>query len=419
MIMRYSIFMKLKTEDIIKYAFVGIFAAIAVYFWPGYQKTMVLNNDPGKSVMAEINDLSPSAPLSLIIEPDQGIGPVIEAIKHASKSIDLIMYVLDDSDVEEALIDAQSRGIEVRVILDNSYHFGTKPNLPAYNYLRAHGVAVEFAKKYFPITHQKTLIIDNAFAIIMTFNLTPRYYPSGRDFAVIDNDARDVKAIEAAFSWDWQGLEKPAENGNDLVWSPGSSDMLLALINSASKSLDIYNEEMADKRITKAIEVAAARGVDVRVLMTYAIGWKAVFLELATFGVNVRTYASTASLYIHAKVLIIDGNKAFVGSENFSMQSLDANRELGILIARPEIISSLTNTFNDDWLSARPLGSVTGQIKKQSSSSESAAVIKLTSSGICHKPNNALYNRIIHYTAYTNLEDCLAHGGRSSANIKN
>ncbi len=346
--------LELETEDIVKYSLIGIFAAVAVYFWPSYQKAIPLNNDPGKSGLAEIADISTQAPLSLITEPDQGVAPIIEAIHNAGKSVDLVIYNLSDQNVEDALVEAETHGITVRVIMDNSSHFGRQPNQSAYDYLSAHGVAVMWAKNYFPLTHQKTLVIDNTRAIIMTFNLTPKYYASSRDFAIVDDNTSDIKAIEAAFDWDWQGIKRTAENGDDLVWSPGSFGTLLALINSASSSLDIYNEEMADERITQTLEKAAARGVKVRIAMTYATQWKQAFLELVAAGADIKTYASTAPFYIHAKVIIADSAKAFVGSENFSRQSLDANRELGILISRPEIISSLENTFNADRASARP-----------------------------------------------------------------
>ncbi|HEV8666601.1 MAG TPA: phospholipase D-like domain-containing protein [Candidatus Paceibacterota bacterium] len=138
------------------------------------------------------------------------------------------------------------------------------------------------------------------------------------------------------------------------MWSPNSADTLIALISSATSTLEVYNEEMADPRIEAALTAAAARGVAVRVDMTYATNWKAALQSLAAAGVTVRTYASSAKFYIHAKVIVADGSEAFVGSENFSAQSLDSNRELGILIRRPDILQSLETTFDADWAGSRP-----------------------------------------------------------------
>lgn len=299
-------------------------------------------------------DISPQAPLSLVTEPDDGVDVITQDIQNATTSVDLVMYELEDPQVEQALAQAKNRGVTVRVLLDNLSSFGRHPNQDAFNFLQSHTVPVEWSPSTFPLTHQKALIVDGAEATIMTFNLTPQYYGGSRDFAVVDDDPVDISAIEAAFNSDWKHENTPAPAGDDLVWSPGSANTLLDLIQSASSTLDIYNEEMADPRIIDALEAAAARGVEVRVDMSYATNWKSAFQELTSSGVEVRTYASSAKFYIHAKVIIADDTEAFIGSENFSGQSLNSNRELGILIERPDIIDSLETTFEKDWTGSRP-----------------------------------------------------------------
>jgi phosphatidylserine/phosphatidylglycerophosphate/cardiolipin synthase-like enzyme len=226
------------------------------------------------------------------------------------------------------------------------------------------------------LTHEKSLVVDGDRALIMTFNLTSKYYATGRDFGIVDGNTHDVAAMERTFGDDWKGSDgdtnaaadssnasvggNNGDTGADLVWSPGAEPALLALISGAQKSLYIYNEEMADMDVTKALIDAADRGVAVYVDMTGADEWKLDFAELATAGVHVRTYADDASapLYIHAKMIVADaGNtsaRAFVGSENFSAVSLGENRELGITISDPTIINSLMKTFVADWHGATP-----------------------------------------------------------------
>jgi phosphatidylserine/phosphatidylglycerophosphate/cardiolipin synthase-like enzyme len=316
------------------------------------------------------NIASAGGALSLITEPDDGIAPVLKMIDDASTSVDLVMYELDDAQVEAALAADERRGVVVRVLLSAGYDGASSTvNGPAYNFLLAHGVAVRWSPSYFSLTHEKSLVVDSARALIMTFNLTSKYYATGRDFGIIDGDARDVAAMERTFGDDWRGSgvndsERASLGGNngdagdDLVWSPGSEDALIDLISSAQKSLYIYNEEMADMDVTKALIDAAERGVAVSVVMTGADEWKWDFAELATAGVHVRTYADDASapLYIHAKVIVADAGsasaRAFVGSENFSAASLGENRELGIMVSDPMIIESLMKTFSADWRNA-------------------------------------------------------------------
>ena len=305
---------------------------------------------------------APSGTLSLMTEPDDGIAPVLNMISSASKSVDLVMYELDDRQVEAALAADVRRGVAVRVILSAGYDGASSTeNTAAYDFLAASGVPVRWSPPYFSLTHEKSLVADGDRALIMTFNLTAQYYSTSRDFGVVDNDQNDVDAIEKTFAADWEGDGvavggNNGDRGDDLLWSPGSARALLTLINGARASLSIYNEEMADGDVVKALIDAAERGVQVYVDMTDAAEWQWQFRELTTGGVHVRTYADTptAPLYIHAKVVIADGARAFVGSENFSMTSLDDNRELGIITSDPAVVPSLTRTFTDDWRGATP-----------------------------------------------------------------
>jgi len=297
---------------------------------------------------------APAGTLSLITEPEDGTATVLALIKNARSSIDVVMYEFQDKVIADALITAEKRGVTVRVILDQGY-FGKeeKMNEPSYAYLASSGVPVHWAPNYFALTHQKTLIVDGQEALIMTFNLTPQYYATGRDFGVVDTDANDVGAIEDTFTADWNSQKIIPDNGDDLVWSPNSAPDTLMIINSARKELDIYNEEMADSRVVDALILAEQRGVDVKVVMTYATAWKPAFAELKSAGVQLHLFHGEKGVYIHAKMILADDSTAFLGSENFSHTSLDQNRELGIFLSDPSIISSLVSTFSTDWQNAK------------------------------------------------------------------
>jgi phosphatidylserine/phosphatidylglycerophosphate/cardiolipin synthase-like enzyme len=188
----------------------------------------------------------------------------------------------------------------------------------------------------------------------MTFNLTPQYYGADRDFGVVDEDQKDVVAIETAFNDDWQGIKDTTSAGDDLVWSPGADTEILSLINNSRKSLYIENEEMADTAIINALIAAARRGVNVELVMTYSGDWTANFTKLSAAGVDIRTYAADAPLYIHAKLILSDGISALIGSQNFSASSLKYNRELGIILSDSNLLNSLQTTFQNDWIGATP-----------------------------------------------------------------
>jgi phosphatidylserine/phosphatidylglycerophosphate/cardiolipin synthase-like enzyme len=307
------------------------------------------------SPTATIRNLADSGPsissaLSLIIEPQAGIAPVLRAIRGARRLVELVMYEDEDGQVDAALAAARARGVNVRVLLNGGYTLAD--NRPAYRYLETHRVAVRWTPSYFALTHQKSLVVDGR-AYILTFNLTPRYYASDRDFGVVDINTVDVAAIERTFAADWTRTKIAAPAGRDLIWSPGSQQALISLIESARGSLDIYNEEMDSGPIEGALESASRRGVDVRVVMTYDSDWRDAFERLTAAGVHVRTFASDAPLYIHAK-MILTPRRAFIGSENFSYTSLQLNRELGIMFTTPTLIRSLSATFDRDYAQASP-----------------------------------------------------------------
>ena len=293
--------------------------------------------------------------LTLYTEPEAGTAPVISRIQNAKKSVDIVIYTLKDKTVEAALAQAEARGVAVRVILNGGYK-GTEPpskkSTATFDRLEAAGVPVRWSHNYFDLTHQKTLVVDGAEALILTGNLDKTYYKKDRDFWVGDADPKDVAAIEAVFVSDWNGEKKPAEDGTGLIWSPGSEGELVALIGSAKNSLLIYNEEMKDVAIEDALEKAARRGVQVQVVMSMDAGWLSAFTALTSAGVHIRTFGPKAAVYIHAKMIVSDGKLAFLGSENFSDGSLKDNRELGLLFSKKSLVDMLKAQFQRDWAQA-------------------------------------------------------------------
>ena len=226
---------------------------------------------------------------TLVVEPGQGMGAFYQAIAGAQHSLDLVMYELEDSIAVDDLIQAEKRGVSVRVILDQAY--AKSENQAAYAALLAGGVDVHWSSTQVDITHQKTLTVDSSKALIMTGNLTAQYYASTRDFMVTDTDPRDVAAIDAVFDADFASTAIQPSSGDDLVWSPGSEPALAALIQGARKQLLVENEEMSDQDIVTALEAAAERGVDVEVCMTDSSSWSSEFSALTRAGVRVYTVA--------------------------------------------------------------------------------------------------------------------------------
>jgi phosphatidylserine/phosphatidylglycerophosphate/cardiolipin synthase-like enzyme len=67
----------------------------------------------------------------------------------------------------------------------------------------------------------------------------------------------------------------------------------------------------------------------------------------------VTGYSSSTGFYVHAKAIVADygtsAAKVFLGSENFSDNSLNHNRELGLIINDPAVLSGVESTFTADF----------------------------------------------------------------------
>jgi phosphatidylserine/phosphatidylglycerophosphate/cardiolipin synthase-like enzyme len=287
-----------------------------------------------------------------VTEPRAGFSVVYRLIGAARHSIDVTMYEFADTTATRALAAAARRGVKVRVILDRRHE---SLNSAAYRYLTSHRVKVVWSSSRFEYTHQKTLVFDQSKAIVMSANLTSRYYKTSRDFLVIDSARADVAAIVAVFNADFRHRQIRPGDGRDLVWSPTDSQrQILGLIDRARKSLRIYSEEMAYTTVDNALIRAAKHGVDVRVCGENTGGeYDAVFARLARAGVHISYYSSYSGFYIHGKVVEADygtdHGRSFIGSENFSETSLDRNRELGLITSSPAILASIARTFAGDF----------------------------------------------------------------------
>ncbi len=289
---------------------------------------------------------------TLVVEPDAGFSAVYRLIGTARHSIEMTMYELADQTAEQDLAAAARRGVAVRVILDRRE---TTHDSDAQKYLSSHGVKVVWSSSSFDYTHQKTMVVDKSAAMIMSANLTSRYYATSRDFLVTDTNAADIAAIVRVFNADFAHKAIKPGDGHDLVWSPTDSQrQMIGVINGASKSLRIYNEEMGDTDVDKALISAARRGVDVMICVeNQDHHYDSVFAELAHAGVHVAYFSSSDGFYIHAKVIEADyGTKharVFIGSENFSNTSLNFNRELGLIVSTPTIMSAISRSFAADF----------------------------------------------------------------------
>jgi hypothetical protein len=288
---------------------------------------------------------------TLLTLPDQGENAIYNFVNTATSSINVTIYELKDTTLENDLVAKEKAGVTVRVILDQAQK---SYDTAAYNLLTAGGVGVVWSSTAFTYTHQKTITVNNNESYISTGNFDTTYYATSRDWGVFDTDATDVAAIVAVFNADYVHSSITPSDGDDLVWSPTDSQThLLALINGAQHTLDIEQEEFSDTTLVNAIVAAEKRGVTVRVVIEDPSSYTSELNKVTAAGGKYTGYSSSTGFYIHGKTVIADYGtstaKAFVGSENFSSNSLNDNRELGLITTDSGVLSGLETSFNGDF----------------------------------------------------------------------
>ena len=332
------------------------------------------------------------------IQPEDGISAVTDFIDAARESVDIAVYQMDPSysPLIEALTRAKDRGVRVRILLSGTIYppGSTNDNPRDVEILRDQGFEAELSRPDVSFSHWKLLIIDagtdTGKALICDFNLEagyfgldPQYPDEGdtRGMAVLDTDPADVDMIARTFDADWPPYKPwPANDRPNLVWSPSNStcdstscasayplepagnsrDVMLSLIGNSRESLDIYAQALAEpSQLLTPLLDAANRGVKVRIVGNDGGINTDALAKLKEAGAEVVINPTDPGgdgrvMYIHTKTIVADAGTpeaiAYVGSINpFLDESIDTERELGVLLTDPASIERILLIFDRDF----------------------------------------------------------------------
>ena len=322
-----------------------------------------------------VGDASPSSsalpapPLSIVVEPDgSGVAePLLFALASATVAVHVEMYLLTNDTYVRALETAYSNGIDVEVVLNQTFPGGTSSdntNESSYATLSAAGVPVTWAPTdtgFDSYTHEKAVIIDpgtaNAQVWIMTMNLDYAGPTSNREYLAKDTDPDDVNEAETIFAADFAGESVTPSGALVVAPSPANDAVasIVSLIASATTSIDLEAEELDSAglagQVVGALTTASANGVAVRVVLEDSSSEEqaSAVRGLVAAGASVVGYAYGDGLDIHAKAIVVDTARAYVGSENITGGSLGYNRELGVIFSDPASVSAVDNAILDDF----------------------------------------------------------------------
>ncbi len=311
-----------------------------------------LPRDGGRDASGQPPPCQPIAPRETA--PEVWVGPeglrarVEDFIDGARSSLWVGVYELNDPPLIEALGRAAERGVRVRVLLDGR----RDANARAREELPARGVRVEARADPFPYYHLKVLVRDEAEALVGSANLNGYSMSSERNHVAMVRDHFDVQDLMQLLRLDAAG---DAPSGMDrctrLVLSPlNARERLMALIGSARERLNLQQLSLSDEAVRELLARRAAQGVQVRVILAdpaWIEGNAEAMAWLSARGVSVRILRALEN---HAKLILVDGVRAYVGSHNLSWTSIERNREVGLVLTRPEAIEPLQDAFDTDWM---------------------------------------------------------------------
>lgn len=280
--------------------------------------------------------------MKLMVQPDAGISPLVDAIKRAKKSVDIAIFRFDLREVEKALTTAVAGPVHVRALIAHTNKGGEKGLRKLEQRLLEAGVTVSRTADDLIRYHGKYAIIDGSVLWVLGFNTTRLDVFGSRSFGVIITEPKLVKEAVALFEAD-TNKDPFKSRVPDLVVSPENArERLRTLIKSAKKELAIYDPKISDGPMLRLLLDRAKNGVDVRVLG-----------KVTLRGKGLRA-AKLDKLRLHVRAIVRDGQEVFIGSQSLRGLELDRRREVGVIIRNKAVAKQVMATFDADWKLAKP-----------------------------------------------------------------
>src|SRR5580765_7306771 len=241
--------------------------------------------------------------MKLIVQPEAGIGPIVNAIKQAKRSINILIFRLDRSEIAHALEAAVGRGVRVRVLTAHANRGGTKSLRKLEMQFLAAGITVSRTADDLVRYHGKMMILDNKILHVYGFNFIGLDILKSRSFGVITKNDKLVNEATKLFMADFDRLTYSPGYERLVVSPENARERLGRFISGARKQLLIYDPQVSDDAMLRLISERIKAGVDVRVLGRVEAKW------------NVKS-EKFPGRRLHIRAIIRDGKRGFVGSQS-------------------------------------------------------------------------------------------------------
>lgn len=273
--------------------------------------------------------------MKLIVQPDAGLDPVLEAIRKATGRVDILVFRLDRDEVVKALGDAVRREVPVRALIAHTARGDEKRLRKLEQKLLGVGAIVARTADDLPRYHGKMLIADELLHVF-AFNYTKADIKS-RSFGIVIEDKTWVAEAKRLFEADFS--KQPYEPKLDrFVVSPDNARRQVAdFIGGAKEELFIYDHKVSDRRMIRLLLERSKAGVDVRVLGRVAKEGSGLAFE------------KLPRMRQHVRAIIRDGAQAFIGSQSLRTLELDGRREIGVIVEHKPTAKQMRDVFEADW----------------------------------------------------------------------
>jgi phosphatidylserine/phosphatidylglycerophosphate/cardiolipin synthase-like enzyme len=274
--------------------------------------------------------------MQLLIQPEDGLEPILKTILAARRSIDVYIFRLDCKKIEKALAEAIKRGVIVRTLIAHTNKGGEVALRKLELRLLEMGATVSRSADDLVRYHGKIMIVDCRILFVFGYNFTRDDILRSRSLGIATKKRDLVEEALRLFQADFD--RKPYKPTRaTLVVSPETSrDRLAAFVRGARRQLLIYGS-VTDDALIRLLEQKARAGLDVRIIGKLEKGHDDL------------TAAKFPGKRLHVRAIVRDGRAAFVGSQGLRRLELEKRREIGVIVQAAGVVKRIAETFESDW----------------------------------------------------------------------
>ena len=275
--------------------------------------------------------------MELLLQPHDGITPIINAIKKAKSQIELTIFRFDVKELQKALEQAVARGVKVHALIAHQAAGEGKKLRKLELELLAAGVTVSRTADDLVRYHNKLLIIDREVLYALAFNWAKLDIDKSRSLGVITKNPQLVQEAIKLFEAD-SGRQPYTAGCDGFLVSPENARAGLAkFIKGARKELLMYEMKISDSQMIGLLNERAKAGVAIRIIGK---------LTKKSDGLKVD---KMPGMRLHLRAILRDGEELFIGSGSLRALELDKRREVGVIIKDDPAAKRFREVFEEDW----------------------------------------------------------------------